>query len=55
MVTVRIDPKSGLLADSGQPDAVFETFRKEYVPRQHAVTLPESGGEAEGSEMEELF
>ena len=55
MVTVRIDPKTGLLADSDQRDAVFETFRKEYVPRQHAVTLPENSGEDAGSEVDELF
>ncbi|NOX08872.1 MAG: penicillin-binding protein 1A [Gammaproteobacteria bacterium] len=33
MVTVRIDPKTGLLASSGQKDAIFETFRSAYVPR----------------------
>ena len=55
MVTVRIDPATGLLADSDQRDAVFETFRREYAPRQHAVVLPESTGETEGAEVEELF
>jgi penicillin-binding protein 1A len=37
MVTVRIDPKTGLLARANQPDAVFETFRQEYVPKQRAT------------------
>ncbi|MGB5261713.1 MAG: penicillin-binding protein 1A [Gammaproteobacteria bacterium] len=39
MVTVRIDPATGLLAASGQPDAIFETFRKEQVPRQTSDPL----------------
>ena len=34
LVTVRIDPASGLLAGSGQSDAIFETFREEFVPQQ---------------------
>ncbi len=33
LVTVRIDPATGLLAAPGQADAVFETFRVENVPR----------------------
>lgn len=33
MVTVRIDPKTGLLASSTQQDAMFETFRNEYAPQ----------------------
>jgi len=32
LVTVRIDPKSGLLAPAGHPKAIFETFRVENVP-----------------------
>ena len=32
MVTVRIDPESGKLAAPDNPDAIFETFRQEYVP-----------------------
>ena len=31
---MRIDPATGLLAASGQPDAIFETFRKDEVPQQ---------------------
>ncbi|MDX1697429.1 MAG: penicillin-binding protein 1A [Thiohalobacterales bacterium] len=34
MVTVRIDPATGLLATGGQSGAVFETFRQENVPRK---------------------
>ncbi len=36
IITVRIDPKSGLLAYPGQKDAIFESFRKEYVPTETA-------------------
>ncbi len=32
LVTVRIDPTSGLLAPAGHPQAIFETFRVENVP-----------------------
>jgi penicillin-binding protein 1A len=37
LVTVRIDPGSGLLASASQPGAVFETFRSQNVPRQSLV------------------
>jgi penicillin-binding protein 1A len=47
LVTVRIDPSTGLLAGSGQSDAVFETFREEYVPQQSSDSL--GGGAASGS------
>ncbi|RMG31921.1 MAG: penicillin-binding protein 1A, partial [Gammaproteobacteria bacterium] len=55
LVTVRIDPRTGLLADSGQADAVFETFRKEYVPRQHATAPPEPGAAEPEAGIDELF
>ena len=34
LVTVRIDPESGLVTDSGNPDAIFETFRSDQVPER---------------------
>jgi penicillin-binding protein 1A len=34
LVTVRIDPATGLLANSGQSDAIFETFRADIAPTQ---------------------
>jgi penicillin-binding protein 1A len=37
LVTVRIDPATGLLAGSGQAGGIFETFRAEYTPRQSAA------------------
>jgi penicillin-binding protein 1A len=36
MVTVRIDPDTGLLASIENPRAIFETFRAEYVPARAA-------------------
>jgi penicillin-binding protein 1A len=32
LVTVKIDPLSGLLASPGDPDALFETFQEEKLP-----------------------
>jgi penicillin-binding protein 1A len=36
LVTVRIDPQSGLLARSGQADGIFESFRSDSVPTEIA-------------------
>ena len=36
IVTVKIDPKSGLLARPGQKDAIFEIFPKDQVPTEQA-------------------
>jgi penicillin-binding protein 1A len=36
LVTVRIDPQSGLLARSGQTDGIFESFRSDSVPTETA-------------------
>ncbi|NCF81458.1 MAG: PBP1A family penicillin-binding protein [Proteobacteria bacterium] len=44
LVTVRIDPESGLRASASQPGAVFETFRSENVPRQSFVETSTSPG-----------
>ncbi|NND68578.1 MAG: peptidase, partial [Halioglobus sp.] len=43
IVNVRIDPATGQLASTTQPDAIFEYFREEYVPQQTARSdgLPE--------------
>ncbi|MBN2689656.1 MAG: PBP1A family penicillin-binding protein [Gammaproteobacteria bacterium] len=35
IVTVRIDPKTGLLARPNQSNAIFEQFRQEYAPNQY--------------------
>jgi penicillin-binding protein 1A len=56
LVTVRIDPATGLLAGSGQTGAVFETFREENVPQQSSDALGGSGmhGATDGA-TEQLF
>lgn len=38
LVTVRIDPKTGLLASDNQKDSIFETFRRQYIPDKQAET-----------------
>jgi penicillin-binding protein 1A len=38
LVIARIDPATGLLAQPGQSDAIFETFPKELVPNQQQET-----------------
>lgn len=53
MVTVRIDPATGLLARPEATDAIYETFREEYVPKQMA---PLSGqGDSGTSPAIDLF
>lgn len=47
IVTARIDPQSGLLANTGQPDAVFEVFRQGTEPHTQAPANP--GGATAGS------
>jgi len=53
IVSVRIDPKSGLLAYPGQENAMFEVFRKQNAPKQRA-TAPGSQG-AGSNATEEIF
>jgi penicillin-binding protein 1A len=62
MVTVRIDPKTGLLAGADLPNAIFETFRVENVPQQHAEaptavsgSEQSTGNTTENAVSEELF
>lgn len=38
LVTVKLDPETGLLAAEGQKNAIFETFRTETVPKQTVDT-----------------
>ncbi len=58
LVTVRIDPVSGLLAASNQSNGIFETFQVEHVPRQHAAAQtpgrtgePAAGGKTQSPEQ----
>ncbi len=63
LVTVRIDPKTGLLAPAGHPNAIFETFRVGNVPQaleeETPTYRPEGGSQpsrpAEDEAPEELF
>ncbi|KPJ68125.1 MAG: peptidase [Coxiella sp. DG_40] len=45
IVTVRIDPKTGLLAYPGQRDAIFELFQKQNVPNESADSSNQNGNE----------
>ncbi len=42
LITVRIDPKTGLLASPSQNDAIFEVFRNDHVPQRQAPDIDES-------------
>lgn len=52
IVSVRIDPVTGLLAYPGQKDAIFEMFRVQDVPRSAAI---KKTTRAESAVAEELF
>ncbi len=52
IVSVRIDPVTGLLAYPGQKDAIFEMFREQDVPRSAAVKQTET---TQRVTSEELF
>lgn len=62
LVTVRIDPETGLLASADNPQAIFETFRVDNVPKRHASSVngvntgaSETPGNQESNVSEELF
>ncbi len=57
LVTVRIDPNSGLLAGSEQTNVVFETFREGEVPDRISNGSGANGQPSRGSEgaPEQLF
>ena len=54
LVSVRIDPESGLLVDSNYPNAIFETFRAEDVPDRHTGTAPRNRGKNDASDKPEI-
>lgn len=51
LVTVRIDPETGLLAESGAPDAILESFRPESVPRRSSSTAPPASGSGNAEQL----
>ncbi len=57
LVTVRIDPQTGLLASGDTQDAVFETFRSDRVPKRmaDAHAAPGSGGGQSTQLPEHIF
>ncbi len=42
LITVRIDPKTGLLAAAKQKNAIFESFRTEHAPQRQAADIDDS-------------
>lgn len=56
LITVRIDPRTGLLAGAAQPDAIFETFREDQVPTSLSLGNVAPGQPAGGAPLpEQLF
>lgn len=57
IVTVRIDPQSGLLARAEQNNAIFESFLGENVPKQIAPATEQMNevSQPQDSEYEQLF
>jgi len=52
LVTVRIDPQTGEFASAENPNAIFELFRKEYVPERSTSGSEQSGGDRDdGGEL----
>lgn len=50
IVTVKIDPTTGLLAGVGEHNAIFEIFRKQYVPTQITTANSNSDNNVQSSE-----
>jgi penicillin-binding protein 1A len=55
MVTVRIDPDSGLLARPDATDAIYETFREGHEPTKMAPSSGTYAGDNGGSPVIDLF
>lgn len=57
IVNVKIDPKTGLLAYAGQPDAIFEFFREEYVPQKRVQPgeIEQSGSVSTEDLIKDIF
>lgn len=55
LVTVRIDPYTGMLAAPGQADAIFETFQQDKVPEYTTTPTIMPGSEEELVIPEQLF
>jgi penicillin-binding protein 1A len=58
IVSVRIDPETGLLAQPGQANAIFELFKQEQIPARDSSkqsTIEQSSDEDEESSPQMLF
>jgi penicillin-binding protein 1A len=56
LVTVRIDPKTGLRLRPGQEHGLFELFRADTVPEEYSEPTSSTGSEApSGTVAEPLF
>jgi penicillin-binding protein 1A len=58
LVSVRIDPETGLLPAPGQSSTLFEIFRPDQVPtesRTAVVVVPHGGADGEAPSEEPLF
>ncbi len=58
LVTVKIDPRTGMLANAGIVDAFFETFKESNVPRFDAASVAPSavrGGVTRAKVTDQLF
>ncbi len=58
IISIRIDPQTGLLAAPLQRDAIFEIFREENVPVERAQSIDSPFGESSSEEtgtVDELF
>ena len=52
MVTVKIDPKTGLLAQPSASDAIYETFRKQYLPTEMVSTTTAVNNQNDGGTVQ---
>ncbi len=55
IVNVKIDPETGLLASSGQKNAIFEYFRDARVPKQGESEGPGSGSLGTDDLIQDIF
>jgi len=54
LVTLRIDPETGLAAAPGQKNAIFETFREQYAP-ERKIQQEQSNTDEEEEEQPSIF
>ena len=55
IISASIDPKTGLLAHPAANDAMIETFRSEYLPKDFASTPAPAEQGKKMQDIEKLF